>query len=84
MREWVKKVQNANHLVVLTGAGMSTESGLPDFRSQGGLWSGRDPNEIATPGAIGTKDFFEFYQMRVEELLKHQRRHGESDPDAEH
>ncbi|MBA4549704.1 NAD-dependent deacylase [Thermoactinomyces intermedius] len=71
MREWVKKVQNAKHLVVLTGAGMSTESGLPDFRSQGGLWSGRDPNEIATPGAIGTKDFFEFYQMRVEELLKH-------------
>ena len=60
MREWVKKVQNANHLVVLTGAGMSTESGLPDFRSQGGLWSGRDPNEIATPGAIGTKDVLSF------------------------
>lgn len=71
MKEWIKKIQNANHLVVLTGAGMSTESGLPDFRSQGGLWSGRDPNEIATPSAIGTEDFFDFYKMRIEELLKY-------------
>jgi len=30
---------NAQHIVVLSGAGMSTESGIPDFRSAGGLWT---------------------------------------------
>ncbi len=30
---------NARALVVLTGAGISTESGIPDFRSPGGIWS---------------------------------------------
>jgi NAD-dependent deacetylase len=34
--------------VVLTGAGMSTESGIPDFRSAGGLWQHVDPYEVAS------------------------------------
>ncbi len=33
----------ANHAVVLTGAGISTESGVPDFRSAGGIWERYDP-----------------------------------------
>ncbi|MFT5040258.1 MAG: NAD-dependent deacetylase [Hyphomicrobiaceae bacterium] len=33
-------------VLILTGAGVSTESGIPDFRSPGGLWSRYDPREL--------------------------------------
>lgn len=39
-------------LVVLTGAGVSAESGLPTFRGAGGLWEGRRVEEVATPEAF--------------------------------
>jgi NAD-dependent deacetylase len=35
-------------IVVLTGAGVSVESGLSTFRGQGGLWEGHDPQEVAS------------------------------------
>lgn len=38
----VQWVSGARHLVVFTGAGISTESGLPDFRGPDGLWTRRD------------------------------------------
>jgi NAD-dependent deacetylase len=39
------------HIVVLTGAGISAESGLKTFRDSDGLWNGYDVREVATPGA---------------------------------
>ena len=40
---------NSNHAVALTGAGMSTPSGIPDFRStRSGIWSEVDPMEVAS------------------------------------
>lgn len=38
-------------VVVLTGAGISAESGLSTFRDSGGLWEGHDPMQVATPEA---------------------------------
>jgi NAD-dependent deacetylase len=39
-------------VVALTGAGVSTESGIPDFRSPTGIWASFDPREYATLGAF--------------------------------
>ncbi|HEX8233317.1 MAG TPA: Sir2 family NAD-dependent protein deacetylase [Caulobacteraceae bacterium] len=36
-------IEDARRVVVFTGAGMSTESGIPDFRSPGGVWSRMSP-----------------------------------------
>jgi len=38
-------------LVVLSGAGMSAESGIPTFRGAGGLWEGHRIEDVATPEA---------------------------------
>ncbi len=55
---------------MLTGAGISTESGLPDFRSPGGLWAQYDPAQLATVEALERTPlrFYEFYQRRLRAL----------------
>lgn len=61
------------HLVVLTGAGISAESGLKTFRdSEDGLWNGYDIEEVATPGAWERNPtlVLEFYNYRRAEVLK--------------
>jgi NAD-dependent deacetylase len=46
-------LQNAKHTVALTGAGISTPSGIPDFRSRGsGLWEKYNPMEVASLSAF--------------------------------
>lgn len=46
-------VGGAKRFVVLTGAGMSQESGIPTFRdAMDGLWAQYDPMELATPSAF--------------------------------
>ena len=53
-------------LVVLTGAGISAESGLKTFRDDDGLWEGYDINEVATATAWRKNPalVLEFYNMR--------------------
>jgi len=56
--------------VVLTGAGMSTESNLPDFRSKEGWWQKIDPKSIAVPEAVENNYsvFADFYGERIKAL----------------
>lgn len=46
--EAARLIRESHRAVALTGAGISVESGIPDFRSKGGLWERFDPREFAT------------------------------------
>ncbi len=63
-------ILEAKHAVVLTGAGISTESGVPDFRSKEGWWNKINPAEVASVTAL-EKDyelFRDFYKHRIKTL----------------
>lgn len=58
------------HLVILTGAGISAESGLKTFRDSDGLWEGYDVTEVATPMAFAKNPqlVLDFYNMRRKDI----------------
>jgi NAD-dependent protein deacetylase/lipoamidase len=66
-------------LVVLTGAGISAESGLKTFRDSDGLWEGYDVSEVATPGGWrrNPKLVLDFYNQRRKNV-------AEAKPNAAH
>jgi NAD-dependent deacetylase len=61
--KWVRECRS---LCVLTGAGVSAESGVPTFRGPEGLWKMRDPMTLATPEAFAAdpREVWEWYQWR--------------------
>ncbi len=65
--------------VVLTGAGISTESGIPDFRSRSGIWADVDPFEVASLSAFrrDPERVWEFYRWRLSVL-------GDAEPNEGH
>ena len=65
-----EKVRKASKVVVLTGAGISAESGVPTFRGQGGLWRQYRATDLATPEAFSRDPelVWAFYNYRREVL----------------
>jgi len=61
-----QKILNAKRVVVLTGAGISAESGVPTFRGEDGLWRNYRAEELATPRAFerDPKLVWEWYDWR--------------------
>lgn len=66
-------------IVILTGAGLSAESGVPTFRDKGGIWAQYDYREVATPEGFARNParVHEFYNLR-------RRAHADVRPNAAH
>lgn len=73
------RISSSDRLFVLTGAGVSAESGLPTFRGAGGIWRGYSATQIATPEAFHADPLmvWQFYSMR-------RRKHQEVKPNPAH
>jgi len=63
------RLSEATSLFVVTGAGISAESGIPTFRGPGGLWEGFRPEELATPQAFAADPgrVWRWYRWRAEQ-----------------
>jgi NAD-dependent deacetylase len=79
LRRAASYLARSRRTVALTGAGISTESGLPDFRSGDGLWAGVDPMEVASLTAFRRRPdvFYRFYRTRLARL-------ADAQPNAAH
>lgn len=77
--EWLAGQIEAGRVVIFSGAGMSTESGLKDFRSKDGMWSEFDPTRLASVDTLEANydAFRDFYIARllVPESVKPNRGH---------
>jgi NAD-dependent deacetylase len=73
------RISPSDRLFVLTGAGVSAESGLPTFRGAGGIWRGYPATQIATPEAFHADPLlvWQFYSMR-------RQKHREVKPNPAH
>ena len=76
IKDWLN---DSSYTVVFTGAGMSTESGLPDFRSANqGLWEQKNLAKIASIQSLyeNPEEFTEFYRSRMIGLRKYGPHNG--------
>ncbi len=75
MKEILKlkeEIKNLKKLLVLTGAGVSKESGIPTFRGKNGLWRNFDATQLATPEAFRNNPrlVWEWYNWRRSIIIK--------------
>lgn len=70
LKQWIKE---SNKIVFLGGAGVSTESGIPDFRSASGLYKEKSSNLISPEEILSHNFFFqhtrEFYKFYKEKMI---------------
>lgn len=61
---WLAQQIKKGDTVIFSGAGLSTESGLSDFRSKDGIWAHADPTQLASVGVLERRydDFLAFYK----------------------
>ena len=66
LRDAAARIAAASRIIVLTGAGISAESGVPTFRGPQGLWRSYRPEELATPEAFerDPRLVWEWYNLR--------------------
>lgn len=71
MADFRKLFAKAKHIVILSGAGVSAESGVPTFRGAGGYWRKWQAQDLATPQAFARNpsQVWEFYHYRREVML---------------
>lgn len=69
-QDLARALVEAEYPIVLTGAGISTESGVPDFRSKGGLWERYDPMVAGSLDMFvrDPKEFWAFHRPRYEQV----------------
>lgn len=74
----IVRLKNAKRMVVLTGAGISAESGIPTFRGENGLWTKLSPSELASFEAFynNTAIVSEWYNHRREIIENSKPNHG--------
>lgn len=74
-------LRDAQAVLILTGAGVSTESGIPDFRSPGGLWTRYDPRELTYDRFCASQDSRKAYWRMSSEAYPVLR---DAEPNATH
>lgn len=74
MSKFKETLKSAKQVVILSGAGISAESGIPTFRGAGGYWRKYQASSLATPGAFKSSPslVWEFYHYRREVAAKAQ------------
>ena len=73
IEEFIRLINKSNNIVFFGGAGVSTESGIPDFRSKDGLYNQKydyPPEEILSHSFFmkNTSEFFKFYKEKMNSL----------------
>jgi len=70
IQETAEWIVNSKNIVVFVGAGLSTESGIPDFRSPGGLWDKYDPEDFYFHNFLSKETAREKYWQMATEMYE--------------
>src|SRR3954470_4992825 len=81
-------MNDIRNIVILTGAGVSAESGLPTFRGADGLWEGHRVEDVATPDAFRrdpalVQSFYDARRAKLKEVEPNAAHHALARLDAE-